>query len=213
MFPVDVSCSIRGIYFSSLKLRSVQTKKAALNALCEKKTAHSQSWLASGDASAPLQNSQTTWNQWEMCLPWSFPLKPWVHSHRLSQPSGKCSDLWSTASNYPVPSQKPHISMLLSMQLFLRAVFYFTAEKNDSDSGWRMMQERPMGYMLPRGSTVARKAQSCLIFTPIMPESPTHSSKSLFSTYKGSGQDHIRSCVNHHCLQVSFRLNRQIFDS
>lgn len=36
-FPVDVSCGVPGINFSSLKLHSVQRKQAALNRLCDRK--------------------------------------------------------------------------------------------------------------------------------------------------------------------------------
>lgn len=162
----------------------------------------------------PSQLVLVTLNQCDIFLPWSFLLKPWVQCHWLSLPSGKYGDLWSKAGNYFIPSQKPHISVQLSIQLFLvlKTVFCFTEDTNDSDSGWPRRGWWCTNPLLPRESVVARKAQSCLIFTPIMPEPPTHSSESHLLTYKGGGWDQIRY-VNHHHLQMSFRSSRQIFDS
>lgn len=148
----------------------------------DKRTARLLCRGASGDTSATLWNSRTpitactleALHPREIFHPWSFPLKPGVEMNWLSLPSGKYGDLWSKASNYFVPCQKPNAYMQLSIQVFLilKTVFYFTADKNDS--GWHMAQEGLRGYILPRASMVARKA-----FLPNEP--PTHSSRSHFS--------------------------------
>lgn len=169
-FPVDVSCGVPGIYFSSLKLHSVQRKQAASNGLCDRQR----------DWKSPMprgfrwhfSHSLEFTNSHHSLRPGSLASngKYFIPDPSRWSPESKRTDYHYLQGNTVIYGAKLAIISSLvkspmlpcrfpyKVFLILKTVFYFTADKKDS--GWHMAQEGPMGYILPRASMVGRKTHS-----------------------------------------------------